>query len=325
MMAMYADRLLAAMVHCLRMAFMALGIALAALLATSCGRSPTAPGGTTTFAFDFSQGVQGWQAGLADYAIGSSEADSFPAPDYLPLPAPLDTTKSALFLSSTNTQSEGGPFMFEKRLISGLAPSHTYGVSIALELALIMPIGCGPGGCPGDDVYVEEALESVTEPAMYADGTIQRIRLNKGDGPTSGTAGHRARRHLERPSVQPNPRGQPGVDTQDAARRDRVADNGLDENRLADLRNGFGVPGTDVSVFHEILGHVHTLIERSTSSTLSTFPSPSPTSRAPRPPRFHPPAHFTCSTPSTLGPSTPSTFAPPSGAGYHETGLACVH
>jgi hypothetical protein len=132
---------------------------------------------------DFTLGPQGWIAGFSDYPAGQEgfyELDS----GYRPLPPPLDTMGSALFISGNNHSDD--LFMFYKGRIGGLEPGRTYRVSFAVEFATSVPQGCvGIGGSPGESVYVKAGASEV-EPAAVNTGGYYRMNVDKGEQSNGG-------------------------------------------------------------------------------------------------------------------------------------------
>ena len=129
------------------------------------------------FTFDFTAGTQGWMAGFSDYPAFLESQMGLLA-DYQPLPAPLDPSKSALFISGRN--DSGNLFMFFKRRVDGLVSGALYAVSFAVDIATDVPRGCvGIGGPPGEGVYVK-AGASTQEPRAVLLGGEYVMNIDKG-------------------------------------------------------------------------------------------------------------------------------------------------
>jgi len=72
---------------------------------------------------------------------------------YQSLPEPLDTTKSALYISGVN-HSDDVKMLFRKQ-VDGLNPNTTYNVRFLIQFATSVPSNCaGIGGAPGESVKV---------------------------------------------------------------------------------------------------------------------------------------------------------------------------
>ena len=157
-----------------RTAFAAAGLA----CALACG-SPTTPADPrdTTFAFDFAAGAQGWEPGFSDYPAFIESQMGLIA-DHRPLAAPLDSNRSALFISGRNDSAD--LFMFFKKRVDGLLPGAVYDVSFAVEIATNVPRGCvGIGASPGEGVYLK-AGASAQEPRSILVGGNYVMNVDKG-------------------------------------------------------------------------------------------------------------------------------------------------
>jgi hypothetical protein len=151
---------------------------LAGSLASDCSHDES-----LRFDFDFSRGTLGWVAGFADYPPAEAPIYRLEADDR-PLPAPLDTSRSALYIAGTNRSDDlfmyyAGPAHVE--------PRTTYGVSFEVEIATAAPTGCaGVGGSPGESVYVKAGASAI-EPEAVPDGTgYLRMNVDKGQQATGG-------------------------------------------------------------------------------------------------------------------------------------------
>jgi hypothetical protein len=134
-----------------------------------------------TFNFDFNDVQDGWVSGAADFPQAQAGAvGAFGAVQ--PLPAPLTTTKSGLYLRGTNVS--GDLFLFQKRFFSGLAGLVTYTISLQLEVATSYQAGCTTG--PGPATFVKAGV-SVIEPVTTTDGQgVVRMNIDKGAGTAAG-------------------------------------------------------------------------------------------------------------------------------------------
>ncbi len=100
---------------------------------------------------DFSQGAEGWIAGLSDLPPGSEEDFDFEA-EVKALPS--DPSKFGFYLASHNRSDD--VFMFLKKKLEGLRPDTDYAVSLEVTFLSNAGVGCmGIGGSPGESVYIK--------------------------------------------------------------------------------------------------------------------------------------------------------------------------
>jgi hypothetical protein len=147
--------------------------------ALGCGSptTPTTDGRDVNFAFDFSGGTQGWIGGFSDYPAFMESQMGLIA-DHRPLVAPLDQSRSALFISGRNDSAD--LFMFFKKRVDGLAAGAAYDVSFGIDIATNVPRGCvGIGAAPGEGVYVK-AGASAQEPRAILVGGEYVMNVDKG-------------------------------------------------------------------------------------------------------------------------------------------------
>jgi len=147
--------------------------------ALGCGgpTTPTTDARDVTFAFDFAASTQGWVGGFSDYPAFMESQMGLIA-DHRPLEAPLDQSKSALFISGRNDSAD--LFMFFKKRVDGLVPGAVYDVSFVLDIATNVPRGCfGIGASPGEGVYVK-AGASAQEPRSVLVGDSYVMNVDKG-------------------------------------------------------------------------------------------------------------------------------------------------
>jgi hypothetical protein len=140
--------------------------------------------------FDFSQGVQAWEAGFAEYAPGM-EGMMLEA-EIRPLPSELGINGTGYYLQGMNHSDD--LFMFFKRRLGtedGVVPDQEYRVMFTIVLASNAPSGAaGIGGAPGESVYLKAGASPV-EPEVYLDSDTGYYLMNvdKGSGNSgSGTA-----------------------------------------------------------------------------------------------------------------------------------------
>ncbi len=156
-------------------------ILLVGLLA--CDNEATDPNEPLSARVDFSTGQHGWTAGFADYPVGEDDFYELES-DYRALPAPLDTSRRALYISGNNHSDD--LFMFWKGQIVGLAPNTSYRVRFEVEFATNAPAGCvGVGGSPGESVWVK-AGASQAEPEAVDVGGFFQMSIDKGNQAIGG-------------------------------------------------------------------------------------------------------------------------------------------
>lgn len=137
----------------------------------------------TVVGFGFGDGAQGWTAHFADYPVGEESFYELES-GVRRLPAPLDTTRRAFFLSGNNHSDD--LFMFAKRPLPGLQPNTAYRVHWEVELASNQPSGCvGVGGAPGESVYLK-AGATIEEPTLEQEDGYYRVSIDKGNQAAGG-------------------------------------------------------------------------------------------------------------------------------------------
>lgn len=154
-----------------------------ALLAAILGASGCSDTETLDLDYDFASGPLGWVAGFADYPAGEETFYRLEA-DYRALPAPLDTSRSALYIAGVNRSDD--LWMYYRTEVA-LSPDTTYRVSFDVEIATDASSGCiGVGGAPGEGVTVK-AGASLIEPDRALDGQgYWRMNVDKGDQAQGG-------------------------------------------------------------------------------------------------------------------------------------------
>lgn len=152
-------------------------ILLAALAA--CDDSPTGTGDRLVLEPSFQTGAtDGWVVDFADYPQADEKEYDLES-GVRSLPAPLDVSRKALYVSGSNHSDD--LFMFLKRRVEGLTPGATYRVRFEVELATRAGSGCvGIGGSPGESVYLK-AGATPAEPTVVreSDGYL-RLTVDKG-------------------------------------------------------------------------------------------------------------------------------------------------
>jgi hypothetical protein len=141
--------------------------------------------GNQRLVFDFANGLQSWVGGFADYPANNSEIFELTT-DYRPLPAPLDSSKNALFISGINRSDD--LWMFYKRRVTGLRPNSLYRVQFAVQFATEAANGCfGVGGAPGESVFVKAGASTVEPMAVVDNAGDFRFNVDKGNQAQPGT------------------------------------------------------------------------------------------------------------------------------------------
>jgi hypothetical protein len=150
---------------------------------SGCSDDPRDPSEPLTARADFSTGQHGWTAGFADYPVGNDAIFRLES-DYRNLPAPLDTSQGALYISGVNRSDD--LWMYWKGQIVGLAPNTRYRASFDVEFATNVPSGCiGVGGSPGESVWVK-AGAAMIEPESVVVNDWYRMNVDKGNQSNGG-------------------------------------------------------------------------------------------------------------------------------------------
>ena len=149
----------------------------------SCDSDATDPNEPLSAQVDFSTGQHGWTADFADYPVGQDDFYELES-GYRALPAPLDTSQRALYISGNNHSDD--LFMFWKGQIVGLAPNTSYRVRFEVEIATNVPAGCGGvGGSPGESVWVKAGASRI-EPESVDVGGFLQMNIDKGNQAIGG-------------------------------------------------------------------------------------------------------------------------------------------
>jgi hypothetical protein len=145
---------------------------LTAVFLGACGSDRDVP--AEDVAFDFGAGVQGWQAGFADYPVGREEDVQFVA-DHRALPQPLGP-QPALYVSAFNLSDD--LFVYYKRRIEGLEPNHTYRAYFDIGIASNAPRGCDVG--TGASTWIKTGASSHEPRSSVIDGDHVRLNIDIG-------------------------------------------------------------------------------------------------------------------------------------------------
>jgi len=137
--------------------------------------------------FDFRQGVQGWEAGVAEY---SPEMEGMMLEAGIrPLPSEIGINGTGYYVQGMNHSDD--LFMFLKRRLGtddGVVPGQEYRVMFTTVFASNAPSGAlGIGGSPGESVYLK-AGASMVEPEVYLDSETGYYLMNVDKG--SGNSGN---------------------------------------------------------------------------------------------------------------------------------------
>ena len=148
------------------------------LCATGCSNS-----GSVGFDYDLGRGPSGWEEGFADYPASDEPIFMLEA-GYRALPAPLDTSRSGLFIAGTNRSDD--LWVYYKTEVA-LPADTTYRVRFDVDIATAVPAGCGGvGGAPGEGVTVKAGV-SLVEPDRALDAAgYWRMNVDQGQQTQGG-------------------------------------------------------------------------------------------------------------------------------------------
>ncbi|RYX80943.1 hypothetical protein EON83_26400 [bacterium] len=156
------------------------------LLFAGCGGG-SANGGavTVTQNFDFDAGMQGWTSDVSDLPADYNNDNYQISYSVAALPAPLNTAKKALRLTSFNQSDD--LWQFVKRQVTGLRANTRYNVRFDVEIASDAPENSvGIGGSPGSSVIVKGGA-AIAEPAVRIENGARVFTLDKGNNSQQGT------------------------------------------------------------------------------------------------------------------------------------------
>jgi hypothetical protein len=137
-----------------------------------------------TLHFDFAQGNHSFIAGFVDYPVGEETFYELES-GLRPLPSNLAQATS-LFISGNNHSDD--LFMFDKRRISGLAPTTPYRLDFDIQFATEAEFGSfGIGGSPAHSVYLKAGASAI-EPAGIVQNGDYRLNVDKGQQASPGAA-----------------------------------------------------------------------------------------------------------------------------------------
>lgn len=137
---------------------------------------------------DFTDGLDGWEAGFADYPVGQEAFFQLGAELAL-LPEPLDQNKPAFQITGSNRSDD--LLMYIQREFNGLKPNTEYAIRFQVQFASQYPENSvGIGGSPGASVYLKVGAKGLA-PQTAEDGQGM-IRLDNYDIGNQSTGGEDA-------------------------------------------------------------------------------------------------------------------------------------
>lgn len=139
---------------------------------------------TTTIDSEFQNSLDGWMPGLAGYTALSDSATM----DWQVRPSrlrpPLDSTRYALKMQSTNDDSN--LFMFISKQLKGLEPSSSYNVKFNIKVSTnVFPDSLDLLGKPGQNIYLKVGATAVMPTLSLVKGVVT-LNVDKGIVSASG-------------------------------------------------------------------------------------------------------------------------------------------
>jgi hypothetical protein len=132
----------------------------------------------------FQTGTDGWTGEIVDYGTAQDSLMQFKF-GRSRLPAPLDTTRQSLMLTSMNRSDDA--FMYVTRKLSGLLPNTDYSLVFDIELASKYPTNSiGIGGSPGGSVYLKAGAVSFEPKKVLKDGFYELANVDKSNQAQGG-------------------------------------------------------------------------------------------------------------------------------------------
>ena len=145
---------------------------------------PPTPVASTTVV-DFSKGIDGWTASVADYTEGTEPTAT--GYGWSALPAPL-AGKHGYYLASRNNSDD--VLTFVKHQMTGFVAGAKYALTFEMNYATDAAAGCfGVGGSRGESIYMIAAA-GTDEPKVVknTDGNF-RLNLDRGNQAAPGPQG----------------------------------------------------------------------------------------------------------------------------------------
>jgi hypothetical protein len=174
-------------------------LALAAALALSaCGggfdntytpppAAPPAPPPTpvaSVIKVDFTQGIDGWTPGVADYVDGDEPSET--GYGWSKLPAPLEG--KGYFLTSHNNSDD--VLTYAKHQVGGFVPGAKYNLTFSMTYATDASTQCfGVGGSRGLGIFMVAAASGDEPKTVKQANGAYRLNLDRGNNGESGTQG----------------------------------------------------------------------------------------------------------------------------------------
>lgn len=130
--------------------------------------------------FDFNQGIQGWDAGFADFPAGQEDSTAFELRAGYLDPVDSKLTKRSLMLSGNNKNND--LFMYVKKKIEGLQANSEYTLTFGVELASDLNASLFNNG---GALYLKVGASNI-EPKSLIDGGKYVMNIDKGNHATAG-------------------------------------------------------------------------------------------------------------------------------------------
>lgn len=147
------------------------------VLLNACKSKEVIPPVPVSSSYTFESGLEGWQAGFADYMPAQEESMELQAARSL-VPDNLSPRSYSVLLSGDNHSDD--LFMFLKKQFTGLQPNQTYQLTYELIMVSQYPQNSvGAGGSPGASVAVKAGASQV-EPARVLNEGHWRMNIDQG-------------------------------------------------------------------------------------------------------------------------------------------------
>jgi hypothetical protein len=138
----------------------------------------------STIAIDFTKGIEGWSAGVADYHDGSEPSEA--ASGWSKLPPPVGGM--GYYIVSHNNSDD--VFTFTKRQFSGFVAGAKYKLTFEMTYATSAATGCfGVGGARGESIYMVGAANADEPKVVKQSDGRYRLNFDHGDQANSGAQG----------------------------------------------------------------------------------------------------------------------------------------
>lgn len=156
------------------------------VLLNACKSEEVAPAVAVSSTYTFESGLEGWQAGFADYPQAAREEDYTMQAVHSLVPPNLSPRTYSIRISGTNRSDD--LFMFLKKQFAGLRPHQTYQLSFEIILASQYPQNAvGVGGSPGGSVTLKAGASQVEPlPVLAQADNWWRMNIDKSNQSQSG-------------------------------------------------------------------------------------------------------------------------------------------